>query len=213
MLMNAHVPSGREGGFSLVEILVSMLVVAVGILAVLGVQMRTLADAQTGVRRAQVVRLIDDLSERMQVNPSAMANLEAYEVDFGNPPVSGADCAATACGGTDLAKYDVASWKQLVQSTLPGGDAQIFTAAGEDAAGDQRRQLGVMVAWFENERETGDTSMDDQLKAPLVVSSSGVDCPEGKICHLQYVQLTSRCVRDSLASTTYYCADGLYLLQ
>lgn len=211
--MKTQIPCRREGGFSLIEILVSMLVVAVGILAVLGVQARTLADAQNGVRRAQVIRLIDDLSERMQVNPSALANLGDYVVAFGSPTPAGVDCATAACSGSDLAKYDVAGWKQLIEDTLPGGDAQIFKAAGENVSDDQRRQLGVMVAWSENERETGNAAQDDELKAPLEVSSSGVDCPDGKICHLQYVQLNSRCVRDSLATTTYFCTDGLYLLQ
>src|SRR2546429_3388547 len=34
-----------------------------------GTQMRTLTDTQTTVRRAQAIRLIEDLGERMKVNP------------------------------------------------------------------------------------------------------------------------------------------------
>lgn len=49
-----------------------MVVMALGLLGVVGVQMRTLADTQTGVRRAQAIRLIEDLSERAKVNPSAL---------------------------------------------------------------------------------------------------------------------------------------------
>ena len=33
--------------------------------------MRTLADTSTSLRRAQAIRLIEDLGERMRTNPSA----------------------------------------------------------------------------------------------------------------------------------------------
>ena len=61
----------RQRGFSLIESLVAVVVMALGILGILGVQMRTLADTQTGVRRAQAIRLIEDLSERIKLNPNA----------------------------------------------------------------------------------------------------------------------------------------------
>ena len=53
-----HSPWQR--GISLIESLVAIVVMALGILGILGVQMRTLADTQTGVRRAHAIRLIED---------------------------------------------------------------------------------------------------------------------------------------------------------
>ena len=44
-----------QRGVSLIESLVAIVVTALGILGILGVQMRTLADTQTGVRRAQAI--------------------------------------------------------------------------------------------------------------------------------------------------------------
>ena len=46
-------------GFALLEALVALLVVALGLLGILGLQMRTLADTQNGVRQAQAIRLIE----------------------------------------------------------------------------------------------------------------------------------------------------------
>ena len=63
-------PAQRQRGITLIESLVAIVIMALGILGILGVQMRTLADTQTGVRRAQAVRLIEDLSERIQVSPT-----------------------------------------------------------------------------------------------------------------------------------------------
>ena len=83
-------PLDRQRGITLIESLIAILIAAVGILGILGVQMRTLTDTQTTVRRAQAVRLIEDLGERMKVQPNALVNLNAYvigwEADTTRPP-------------------------------------------------------------------------------------------------------------------------------
>ena len=72
----------RQRGISLIESLIALVVAALGILGVVGVQMRTLTDTSTTVRRAQAIRLIEDLSERMKVNPNAISTLDNYLTTF-----------------------------------------------------------------------------------------------------------------------------------
>ena len=48
----------RQHGISLIESLIALIVTALGILGVVGVQMRTLTDTSSTVRRAQAIRLI-----------------------------------------------------------------------------------------------------------------------------------------------------------
>ena len=60
-------------GFALLEALVALLVVALGLLGILGLQMRTLADTQNGVRQAQAIRD----AERDHLR-TVHARLEAY---------------------------------------------------------------------------------------------------------------------------------------
>ena len=52
----------HQRGITLIESLAAIVVMALGVLGILGVQMRTLADSQTSVRRAQAVRLIEKLN-------------------------------------------------------------------------------------------------------------------------------------------------------
>ena len=54
----------QQRGITLIESLVAIVIAALGILGIVGVQMRTLADTQTTVRRAQAIRLIEDLAGR-----------------------------------------------------------------------------------------------------------------------------------------------------
>ncbi|KQP13280.1 type IV pilus modification protein PilV [Pseudorhodoferax sp. Leaf267] len=197
-------PRRAQRGITLLESMISIVIVALGILGILGVQLRTLADTQTAVRRAQAIRLTEDLSERIKVNPNALGTdvLANYVVGWG-PEASSVpqDCAlAAGCTAVNLALYDIARWKRNVRSTMPLGDASVFLVADEtDAA--NRRQLGVMISWRENERVAA-TDSDTNYRAIFAVpaasaaSSAGpvaVGCPTDRICHLQYIQPTARC--------------------
>ena len=72
----------RQRGITLIESLVAIVVASLGILGILGVQMRTLTDTQTSVRRAQAMRLIEDLSERMKVHPNAMGSINSCTIGW-----------------------------------------------------------------------------------------------------------------------------------
>lgn len=185
----------RQAGITLIETLIALVVAALGVLGVLGMQMRTLADNQTGVRRAQAIRLIEDLSERTRVNPNSLGQMNAYVSGWGNTPASSANCSSAPCTPKELAAFNMAQWKTSVAQLLPGGDANVFIAEDETAASaNNRRQLGVMISWRENER-----SSDASYKNPIGLDSDGkrgttaVACPADRTCHLQYIPLSARC--------------------
>lgn len=173
----------RERGITLLESLVSILILAVAVLGMLGVQLRTLAETQTGVRRSQAVRLIEDFAERFRSNPAAFANLASYVSGWANVP-TGSDCVTAVCTPAQLARWDVQQWKQSIANILPGAQASIFLLPGEGTNPGNRRQLGIMIGWRVNER----TAAAGYL-APFDVSTGSPEtCPAGLICHLVYVQ-------------------------
>jgi len=211
-------PAQRQRGISLIESLVAIVVMALGIMGILGVQMRTLSDTSTSVRRAQAVRLIEDLGERMKTNPSALANLNTYVSNFAATPSVGS--CATGCSPALLAAYDLAVWKRTVRENLPLGKASIFLAPGE--ADGNRRQLGVMIAWRENEivsTATHTTAEVDDYKNDIDATKffDGTDwkeaggatvCPANHTCHLQYIPVSSRCAPyapGTAAAAMFYC--------
>ena len=203
-------PSRLQRGISLIESLVAIVVMALGILGILGVQMRTLADTQTTVYRAQAIRLIEDLGERMKINPNALGSINNYVSGFSDEPTPG-DCSS-GCSHGDQATYDLALWKQAVKATLPLGEASVFLAPGE-TDDTNRRQLGVMLAWRENER--AGTKTDDidatKVRAADGTLSDGADadtaCPDDHTCHLQYIPVAARCAPYlvNTGAPQYYC--------
>ncbi|WP_042422504.1 type IV pilus modification protein PilV [Comamonas granuli] len=208
-----HLPQHLRG-FALIESLIAIVVMALGILGIVGVQMRTLTDTSTTVRRAQAIRLIEDLGERMKVNPNALRNSNSFVSDF-NATHSIGSCAS-GCDSSQLAAYDLAGWKQIVSSTLPQGQASIFIPQAESGlpAG-TNRQLGVMIAWRENERHDADSGFKDNIDATKIndggtfknQGGSQAACPAGFVCHLQYISVPARCApyAPGGGATTYYC--------
>jgi type IV pilus assembly protein PilV len=211
----ACVSTKVQSGLALIESLVAIIVMALGILGILGLQMRTLADTQTGVRRAQAIRLIEDISERMKVNPNALLSINEFEsgYDEKGSALKVSDCDSTACTPAEQAKYDLKQWKTMVEQTLPGGQASIFLAPGETVDAN-RRQLGVIIAWRENELSGTEKKDIDasKFRATDGTFTSGTDdtnaCPANKTCHLQYIPVAARCAPydDGSGTKILYCS-------
>ncbi|MCS4294824.1 type IV pilus assembly protein PilV [Comamonas sp. BIGb0152] len=195
-----------QRGISLLESLIALLVAALGILGIVGVQLRTLSDTQTSVRREQAIRMIEDLSERMKVNPNAMANMSSYISGWDDTSTPSKICSDVVCTGAELAVYDVSQWKAFLRERLKG-DANLFVAAGEDVAAN-RRQLGVMIRWRENERKGADSDYRSAINA-AADSGTAVSCGEGYTCHLQYIPVSARCAPYKGTSTARYFCPGV----
>ena len=108
---------------------------------------------------------------------------------------------------------------ETVDDTLPLADAKVFYVNDESTVtAGNRRQLGVMLSWRENESDQSSQTSADQtayLKYFHLTSKEAdgttVSCPSNRSCHLQFIQLASRCVANSDAgpgNTRYFCADG-----
>lgn len=185
----------HQRGITLIESLVAIVVAALGILGILGVQMRTLSDTSTTVRRAQAIRLIEDLSERMRIHPNALGSIATYAASTGTRPTAQASpqCDTASCTHAQFAAYDLREWKRAVERTLPLGEAEVFFAPGDSTAG-TRRQLGVLIRWRENERDTSSAYKDDLSTQSAALGGTGAPaCGTGFTCHLQYIPVASRC--------------------
>lgn len=219
-----------QRGITLLESLIAIIVAALGILGILGVQMRTLTDTQTSMRRAQAIRLIEDLSERMKVNPNALSGMNTYVSGWtATPPTTEATkkcVGTTTCTQAELADYDLKEWKRLVERALPLGNAATFLALadGDSSSITNRRQLGVLIRWRENEREdfASDASGTAAKKAYKNAINTGASimsdgsisdkdptsCTAGYTCHLQYIPVSARCAPDFRAGNSaplFFC--------
>ena len=180
-------PLNKQGGVTLIEALIAMVILAVGVLGLAGVQARQLVETRTANSRSIAVRLIDDLNERMQLN-TAGVRAGNYALTLGSVPAT-SNCSTAACTPAQLASFDIAQWRANVASLLPNGNAAVFRNVTDT------RQIGVLVAWNANEGKANSTSaLADTAYTDLFVvgdaatAAAGANCPANFICHLVYLQ-------------------------
>lgn len=192
----------KQRGASLIEALVALLVLALGVLGLAGIQTQTLLESRTTNARAVAIRMVEDLNERMQSNrairlASPQPNPHPYVFGWGTPPAITTNCLTATCTGTQTAAFDVLQWKDTLSAALPGGDAQVFQLPNDT------RQFGVIVGWTETSAKGQSAATGTELATytstfalptsgtntfALPASLTGVSCPEGRQCHLVYIR-------------------------
>jgi type IV pilus assembly protein PilV len=105
-----------QQGFGLIEVLVAVLILAFGMLGLLGLQTRSLALNQSSMYRSQATTLTDDILDRMRTD-RANARAGLWNTAIGS--------ASGSITGTNLYRTDLRDWKQQVETQLPSGSASI----------------------------------------------------------------------------------------
>lgn len=108
-------PAGSRG-FSLVEVLVSLVILSVGLLGIAGLYVESLRAERTSLYRLTAVTLAADMADRIRAN--AVAGV-AYA---GSGPGVDHNCVngIAGCAPGQLAADDWFSWYQDVLGRLPG---------------------------------------------------------------------------------------------
>lgn len=115
---------GASSGFTLLEVLISILVLAVGLLGLAGLQVVSLKQGQSAYNRSVATQLATDMGDRMRGNMNGVLanayNRTGINTDYA---AAVANCTnTTGCVAADLAKNDAYEWQQLVKTLLPSGE-------------------------------------------------------------------------------------------
>lgn len=106
-----------QHGFTLVEVLVALVVMAVGMLGIAALYVEGLRAGRTSVNRTSAITLATDMADRLQVNAGAGASYLGAGPGANSGCVNGvADCAPAT-----IATDDWFHWLQDVQRRLPTG--------------------------------------------------------------------------------------------
>lgn len=110
-----------QRGASMIELLVSILIFAFGMLGLVGLQNKTLGYGQMSLYRSQATALSDDILDRMRAD-RVNAKAGNWNTALGT--------ASTSYTGTSIAQVDLKDWKDQVEKLLPSGQASIAVNAG-----------------------------------------------------------------------------------
>ena len=112
-----------SSGFTLLEVLIAIVVVAFGLLGLAGLQLFALKNNQSASARVTATGLANDMIDRMKANFAGVA-LGSYNQPlpgaYTGPPVAACN-QVIGCSPAQLATHDLNEWSQRVAQALPGG--------------------------------------------------------------------------------------------
>lgn len=143
----------KQAGATMIEVLVTILILAVGLLGLSATQMMSLKNGNNSHHRYLAALASQEMAERMRVNPDGVS-LGSYDGKVDGTE-SSQDCSV-GCTSRQLANMDLYDWGQVISTNLPSGTGLI------ERNGDT---VTFTVSWKEQhtgeDRGTGDGGLDD----------------------------------------------------
>lgn len=168
-----NINTNQQAGLSLVEILVTVLIFAVGSLGIASLQLTGLKYSQGAYSRTQITILSDDMANRIKSNRTFALNQKSdgsyntgspYEIDtFTGQMTVAKNCILDECDDQELADYDIASWVNEVSRTIPSGRGRVQVIDTVDTNGLDDRQFSIEFQWRQvaNSTDPDGTDADD----------------------------------------------------
>ncbi|MES1925395.1 type IV pilus modification protein PilV [Salinisphaera sp. T31B1] len=151
----------RQSGFTLLEALVTIVVISIGMLGLLGLQTFSLVNTQLSAARSQATIAADNIADRMRANPAGV-DINAYD-QIDNPSAASAaprSCRAGAsCTPSAMAAYDAWAWDKSIADQLPGGRGKLSCTTTD---GSRCVRYRVQITWNERQRNTDTTGTGSQ---------------------------------------------------
>lgn len=132
----------------MLEILVTLVILALGLLGTAALQAQSMRTVQGGQFRSQAVLLAADIGERMEGNKAGAIG-GAYVLAAGEIKSGSRDCAGEPCNSDDLALFDLETWQNNVSDALPGASWEITrTVVGNPSV------YTIAVSWVDRRTDT-----------------------------------------------------------
>lgn len=150
---------GRQTAFSLIEVLVTLVIMTVGLLGVVALQARMQQSEMEAYQRSQALILLDDMASRLAANRNVAAS---YVTGTGSPLGAAMSCPT---GTANQQQRDASEWCQALQGAAESSSgnnvgAMLGGRGCVESLG--AGQYLISVAW--------------QGLGPLVAPPAGVGC-------------------------------------
>ena len=171
-----------QRGMTLIEVLVSMLLLAIGMLGIAGLQAATNKYNINTTARSETAVLLSDFADRVRTNPdvagnnfvtgTASASEYALAKDWATQKTDSLtitkNCLTSSCTATERATYDMLSWRTKVNTSLPQGASWV--------TGNRSNGFNVTLMWLDKEFTDKRKTTDDGVAANKVSLVSSTTC-------------------------------------
>jgi type IV pilus assembly protein PilV len=151
-----------EGGFTLLEVLIALLVLSIGLLGIGKMMMLSARANDSAYMRSQATALAYTMLDAMRANRAAAISQE-YDTAQVAPAQLACASAAPGCTSGQLAQSDTFLWNQTLATALPNGAGTVVTATAPDRkTGANNVTATITVTWSD---KVAEQSFGDPLAA------------------------------------------------
>lgn len=174
-------------GASLIEVLVSIAIASIALLALAGVNAASVRYTKMSQYRATATQLANDIGERMRANKGASSTPTGFfngdydlAIDFGGQatppslPAQTCSLATSNCTPAQIAAFDLAQWRQLVRDQLPQGSVYMIRQPAQVA-------MDVWIVWRDPAVASGE-SLSPVGECPAGLNRNDAAEPESIRC-------------------------------
>lgn len=134
-MKNMTRPFNQTKGFSLVEVLITVLVLSIGMLGIAGMQTTSLRLSSEAHLRSQATEIAYDLFARIRANPAA-------DYTVANP--GNGNCIDQECTPDQIRDFDLTFWNNQLVNQFPNG---VATITSNDV--DNVTYIQLTINWYE----------------------------------------------------------------
>lgn len=145
----------RQNGASMLEVLVTLVIVSFGLLGIAGIILNSLKSSHSSYARSQATLLANDMIERMRANRiAAEAAGLPYNLALNANPTTAVPSAPT------VPEADLIDWRNTLANTLPSGTGSVNLNAAT-------RLVTVVVQWNDSRVEGGSANQQISIQSQL----------------------------------------------
>ncbi len=151
-------PLSFQRGVSLLEVMITMVIIAVGLLGLLGLQAKSMSGSKDTFDKKIAAELVAQMTERIRSNHLGfMADNYTTSLAVGDAIAAAPVCGgATACTPAQIAALDLVNWQTDLRSRIPESGAYIVTSPGAGATMlTNGTSVRITVTWMEQNSQTG----------------------------------------------------------
>ncbi|WP_342119244.1 type IV pilus modification protein PilV [Pseudoduganella sp. OTU4001] len=163
-------------GFTMVEVLVAVLLLAVGLVGALAMQAYAMRTRQETALQNEALQAAASLADRIRANAAQSSSYLGFDSEAPPAPAAPGTCTDTPCDTSTLAARELDEFRQHLSASLPGARASVCRDAAASGgalqwacSGSPDATIVIKVGWRSRQPAYSATNTAPQLVLPVAL--------------------------------------------